>query len=58
MSKRRSTVDEDQLNGPVNCHLLHVKHAEVVRQTVRNVQIQFLRVDAASNSINEFRSIG
>ena len=47
-------VDEDSLSRPVN----GLKHAAVVRQMERNVQVQFPRVDTAINPIIEFKASG
>ena len=45
------------MTGPLNGHHFCLKHAAVVRQMERNVQVHFIRVDTASNPIPELRAV-
>ena len=51
-------VDEDSLSSPVYCHYFHLQHATIIRLSVIKVQIQFPRVDSATNSAIKFSVIG
>ena len=46
-ASERSIVDEDSLSNPVNGNYLSLKHAAVVQQMEKNVQVRLVRVDTA-----------
>ena len=56
-TSERSIVNEDPLSGKVNGHQLRLKYAATVLQTERNIQVQFSRLDTATNPIPEFRTV-
>ena len=57
-ASKRHTVDKDPLSGSLNGHYLRLEYATIVQQSEENVQVQFLRIDSATNNIIEFREDG
>ena len=53
----RSTVDKHLLSSSVNYHYIRLRHATVIRQSEKNVQVQFPKLYSATNLIVEFRAV-